>query len=167
MNRLRYVIFSGLLGALLLVAQVALAPLPNVELVSLLVLLYTLEFPRETPGAIGVFVMLEGLIYGFGIWWVMYLYLWPLLSVLVWLLRKNTAVLFWAVILGGFGLFFGMLCAIPYAIAGGWAAGVSYWISGIPFDLAHCAGNTVLTLALYRPLRAGIARIKKGLGTKS
>ena len=61
MKRIRTLVFSALLGALLLVVQVVLAPLPNVELVSLLVLLYTLEFPRLTPGAIGVFVVLEGL----------------------------------------------------------------------------------------------------------
>ena len=104
MKRIRTLVFSALLGALLLVVQVVLAPLPNVELVSLLVLLYTLEFPRQTPGAIGVFVVLEGLVYGFGLWWVMYLYLWPLLALVVWLLRKNTSVLLWAVVLGGLWL---------------------------------------------------------------
>lgn len=164
MKRIRTLVFSALLGALLLVVQVVLAPLPNVELVSLLVLLYTLEFPRQTPGAIGVFVVLEGLVYGFGLWWVMYLYLWPLLALVVWLLRKNTSVLLWAVVLGSFGLCFGMLCAIPYALAGGIAAGIAYWISGIPFDLAHCVGNFLLTLALYRPMRSALQQIRKNLG---
>ena len=82
---LKDLILSGLFGALLLAVQVVLAPLPNVELVSLLVALYAIEFPRQIPGALAVFVLLEGLIYGFGIWWVMYLYVWPLLAAVCWL----------------------------------------------------------------------------------
>ena len=29
---------------------------------------------------------------------------------------------------------------------------LSYWVSGITFDLVHCAGNFVFTLTLYKPL---------------
>ena len=29
----------------------------------------------------------------------------------------------------------------------------SYWISGIPFDLMHCAGNFAIALVLFKPLR--------------
>ena len=61
--------------------------------------------------------------------------------------------------MGVFGLMFGALCAIPYAVAGGLAAGIAYWVSGIPFDLLHCGGNVVLALVLFRPLRGGIKRI--------
>ncbi len=158
---LKSIILSGLLGALLLTVQVVLAPLPNVEMVSLLVALYALEFPRQTPGALAVFILLEGLLYGFGLWWVMYLYVWPLLAVACWLFRKTDSVLFWTAVLGVFGLMFGALCAIPYGIAGGPAAGVAYWVSGVPFDLLHCGGNVVLALVLFKPLRGGVRRIKR------
>ena len=43
----------------------------------------TLELPRETPGAITVFILLQGVLYGFGLWWVMYLYVWYLLALLI------------------------------------------------------------------------------------
>lgn len=66
--------------------------------------------------------------------------------------RKNDSALFWAVIAGAHGLFFGAMTAIPYLFIGGWEAAVSYWISGIPFDLLHCAGNFVVTLILLNPL---------------
>ena len=36
------VALSGILGAILLVGQIALAPLPNIEIVSVLVVLFTL-----------------------------------------------------------------------------------------------------------------------------
>ena len=66
--------------------------------------------------------------------------------------RKSDSALFWAVIAGAHGLFFGAMTAIPYLFIGGLEAAVSYWISGIPFDLLHCAGNFVVTLILLNPL---------------
>ena len=66
-----------------------------------------------------------------------------------------------AVILGAYGLSFGMLYALPYFIAGGWAAGFSYWVSGIPFDLLHCAGNVAVSLICYRPLRTLLGKLKR------
>lgn len=60
---------------------------------------------------------------------------------------------------GLFGLCFGALCSIPYIFIGGWAMAFSYWISGLPFDLVHCAGNFVLTLVLYKPLHRAMAAV--------
>ena len=143
---------TALLGAILLAAQVALSFLPNIELVSLLLILYALYFPlRQALMACWVFALLEGLLYGFGSWWVTYLYVWPLLVLLAHFLHPSC---FGAVLLsGGFGLSFGALCAIPYALTGGLAYGVSWWMSGIPFDIAHCIGNVAASWVLFRPLQ--------------
>ncbi|MDQ9757401.1 hypothetical protein RFZ45_00270, partial [Acinetobacter baumannii] len=67
----------------LFVAQIALAVLPNIEIVSLLVIVYTLVFERKTIPIIYAFALLEGLVYGFGIWWIMYLYVWTILYAIV------------------------------------------------------------------------------------
>ena len=58
---------DAFLAAILLVLQVSLSWLPNVELVSLLLILYTLVFRRHVWFILYVFVILEGLIYGFGL----------------------------------------------------------------------------------------------------
>lgn len=143
----------GLLAALLLVLQLAMAPLPNIELVSPLVLLYTLVFGRQVFFILIPFVILEGFLYGVGIWWFGYLYVWPLWALAVLLfVRKDQSPVVWSVACGAFGLSFGALFAIPYCVTGGLWAGVSYWLAGIPFDLLHCIGNFVLTLLLGRPL---------------
>ncbi|MEG2842467.1 MAG: hypothetical protein RR900_03185, partial [Ruthenibacterium sp.] len=61
---------TGLLAALLLVAKEVLNFLPNIELVTLLLMLYTLCFPRSiTMWAAVVFIFMQGILYGFGIWW--------------------------------------------------------------------------------------------------
>lgn len=147
----REIIILGLMGAILIVVQVALAIIPNIELVSLLIVVFTLAAGKKVFYAIYVFVLVEGLIYGFGIWWINYLYIWSILAVVVLILRKNESTLVWSVVSGLFGLFFGTLCAIPYFFMGGLGAAVSYWVSGIPFDLLHCGGNIIAALFLFRP----------------
>lgn len=149
---LRDMCFLALMGALMLASQVAMAALPNIHIVALLITITTLCFSWRALFSVALFVLLEGLIYGFGIWWISYLYAWPLLVPIVIFFRKSDSALFWAVIAGAHGLFFGAMTAIPYLFIGGREAAVSYWISGIPFDLLHCAGNFVVTLILLNPL---------------
>jgi energy-coupling factor transport system substrate-specific component len=146
---------------LLLVAQVALAALPNIELVTLLLLEYTLVFGlRRTLWPLAVFIGLEGLLYGFGTWWLSWLYLWPLWMLAVWLLRRCDSAVMWGVAAGAYGLCFGALCAVPYLFVGGWTAAFSYWVAGIPFDISHCAGNAVSVMVLYHPLRRALTTVR-------
>ncbi len=84
----------GVMVATLEVAKFALSFLPNVELVTLLIMLYTLYFGRKIIYVIPVFVLIEGIVWGFGIWWIMYLYLWPLLALITYLFRKTESVIF-------------------------------------------------------------------------
>ncbi len=156
----RRLVLLALLGAMLFASQVVMAALPNVHLVAVLLIVTTLHFRWQALYTVGVFVLLEGLMYGFSLWWVSYLYTWPVLVVLTVLLGRSDSPLFWAVIAGIFGLAFGALCALPYLLVGGWAAAVSYWISGIPFDLIHCVSNFVFTLILFRPLDRVMTRLE-------
>ena len=151
-HSLRELCALALLSALMLTSQVAMAALPNIHLVATLIIVTTLAFGLKALLSVAVFVMLEGMIFGFGIWWVSYLYAWPILCAVVMLFRKNDAPLFWAIIAGAHGLLFGAMCALPYLFIGGIKMAVSYWVTGIPFDLAHCAGNFVVTLVLVKPL---------------
>lgn len=151
----------ALLSAILLIGQVGLSFLPNIEIVSLLIYIYTQIYRKKVFFIIYVFVFLEGCIYGVGLWWFGYLYIWSILALIVLLHGKQqTPVLMTSVILGAYGISFGFLYSIPYFAAGGWAAGFSYWVSGIPFDLLHCAGNVAVSLICYRPLRSLLGRLK-------
>lgn len=161
MKSTRRIAVTGLLAALLVVSKFALDGLPNVELVSLLVILYTLEFPTLALPAVYTYVMLYGLLNGFGLWWIGQLYIWLVLMLLTRLMRQNHSVLIWAVVSGLFGLSYGALYALSYGIMNGPAAGVAWWISGIPFDLMHGAGNFLVALVLMPPLRRGIQRVKR------
>ena len=142
----------ALLVAILLAVQVVLAPLPNIELVSLLIVLYTRRYHGRALLIIYAFVLLEGLIYGFGLWFVNYLYVWAVLWGLSMLFSKMDGTAGWVLLLAAYGLGFGLLCAIPYLFIGGIGYAVSSFVSGIPFDLAHGLGNAVLAALLFRPL---------------
>ena len=139
----------------------AMSGIPNVEPVTLLIILFALELPRETPGAVTVFLVLQGVLYGFGLWWAMYLYVWYLLAVLAWLLRRMDNAFGWAVFSGAYGLCFGGLCAAVYLVAKTPAFALSWWLSGLSYDVMHGAGNFVIMLLLYRPLRTALQTAKR------
>ena len=163
--RTRGLVQTALMGAILLVSQIALAALPNIEVVSLLLILYTVAIsPKQALAAAWLFALLEGLIYGFGIWWVMYLYVWPMLVLVSWLLKKNRSVWLWAFVSAVFGLSFGALCSIPYFISGGIGAGIAWWISGIPYDITHCISNGVIDIRIVRPLLRFFTSLQSRLG---
>ena len=162
--RARQIVILGLMTALLLVAQVGLSFLPNIELVALLIIVYTMVFRRKVFLIIYTFVLLEGLIFGFGTWWFSYLYVWSVLALLAWCFREMESPLGWAILNAAFGLMFGALTAIVNLFISGIGGMVSYWVAGIPFDLLHCAGNFVTALVLFKPLTALLKRLlPKGL----
>ena len=148
----RYTVFEivsmGMMTAILFAAQVLMGFLPNIEIVSLLIVLYAIVYGKKVFFIIYTFVLLEGLFYGFGLWWINYTYVWTILAIVALIFRKNTSSLFWSIVTG----FYGALCAIIYLFIGGPSMAISYWISGLPFDLAHCIGNFVVCIALYNPL---------------
>lgn len=158
----RETVLAGLMGALLMVLKEALAVLPG-EPVTPLILLYTLELPAAAPWAIAAFVLLEFVLYGFGLWSWMYLYVWFLLYWLVRRLRRMDSAPGWAVVSGAYGLAFGALCTPVYLFTVGPAGAFAWWVAGLPTDLVHCAGNFVITLVVYRPLRRVFAAIRSRL----
>ncbi len=162
-RRLVDVCLMAMMGVLMVVSKEALAFLPNVELVSLLIILFTLVFRKRVLGALGVFLLLQGLLYGFGIWWLMYLYVWPLLAGLVWLFRWMDRAWQWAVLSGLFGLAFGALCSLVY-LPQGFPWMLSWILSGLPYDFSHAVGNFALALVLYRPLRSALELLDRQLG---
>ena len=141
------------MGALIYACKEALYALPNINVNAVLIILCAIFFGWKAMFSVAVYVMLEGLINGFSIWWFGYLYTWPLLAAVAMAMRSCRSALIWAVVAAVFGLVFGPLMYLEYfAINGGWEMFLSMWVNGIPFDLLHCGGNFILTLVLFKPL---------------
>ena len=143
----------GMLGALTFGGKFVMSSLPNIEPVSLFVMVFAVVFGLKALFPIGIYVALEILVYGIQLWNINYLYVWAILALIAYAMRRVQEPLIWAVISGVFGLLFGALCAPVYLFTGGLHFALSWWLSGIPFDLLHCAGNFVLAALLFVPLR--------------
>ena len=153
-------VLFGMLGALTFALQVVMAPLPNIEPVSLMVMLFAVTFGWKSLYSIYTFVVMEILFHGIGLWNINYLYIWTVLAVAAIFLRKMELALGWALVSAVFGLAFGALCGIVDVFIGGFGYAAAKWVSGIPFDLLHCGGNFAMALILWKPLRALLDKLK-------
>lgn len=149
----RQMTLFGMLAALTFGAKVVMAALPNIEPVSLMVMVFGAVFGWRALFPTYVYVMAEILFYGLGTWNVNYLYIWTILAVAAMLLRRMEQPLGWAILSGVYGLMFGALCMPVDVAIGGWGYAAAKWASGIPFDIAHCVGNFVIALLLFKPIR--------------
>ena len=162
MNRVQELCWISVCSAILVMSKEVLAFLPNIELVSFLLLLFAIHFKPYMSFMIAtIFCFLQIVLYGFGIWTPMYFLVWNgwvgVCIVLKNFLTKNQRCAFLS---AGFGLVFGFLFAIPYffvSIHTGWA----YFLRGIPFDLVHCLGNYIVMSVLYDPVSSFFAKWKQ------
>lgn len=141
------------LGALLFALKVAFAWLPNVEPVSLLVIVFSKVMGRKALWPIYIYVAMELMTWGINSLAIPYLYIWVILAFGVWLHRKTDSRIRWATLSGGFGLCFGLLCVPVHICIGGWSYALSWWVAGIPYDIIHCIGNFITAFALFTPCR--------------
>ena len=149
----------AVLGALTFALQVAMAPLPNIEPVGLLVMIFAAVFGWKSLYPVYIFVVMEILFYGISTWNIYYLYIWAILAFAAILMRKTKEPLAWALLGAVYGLMFGALCGVVDIFIGGFAYAASKWVSGIPFDLLHCGGNFGMALILFKPLRNAVEKL--------
>lgn len=150
---LKEIALFGVLGALTFGAKVAMAGLPNIEPVSLMVMLFAVTFGWKGLYPVYLYVMMEVLYFGISLWNINYLYVWTILAVVACLLRPLKHPIWWALLAGVFGMAFGLLCAPVYVFIGGWDFALRWWMAGLGFDVSHAVGNFVIALLLFVPLR--------------
>lgn len=155
----REVTTFGVLAALTFGAKFAMSALPNIEPVTLFLLVFGAVYGLKSLFIVCVYVMAEILCYGINTWNIYYLYIWIIPVAAGTLLRRWNNPWIWAVVSGAYGLMFGALCALVDLCIGGPGYAISKWVTGIPFDVTHCVGNFVLALLLFVPLRALIQRL--------
>ena len=160
----REVVLFGMLGAMTFAWKYVMSGMPNIEPVSLMVMLFAVVFGKKWVYPVYVYVAMEIMVFGIGLWNINYLYIWAILAMLAYSMRSMQSPLAWATLSGVFGLAFGALCGIVDVFIGGVAYAVTKWISGIPFDIAHCAGNFVITLVMFKPLRQLMEKLYRKMG---
>ena len=149
----------AMLGALTFALKWALSILPNIEPVTLMVMLFGVVFGWKAIFPVYTYVAAEILFYGLGEWNLFYLYIWLIPMGLGIFLGKMESPLGWAIAAGFFGLAFGALCTPVHLLFGGPAYALAWWIDGIFYDLLHCVGNFVMALLLFVPLRKLVEKL--------
>lgn len=155
------VIFS-MLGAVMFCSKILMEFLPNVHLLGMFTMVYTIVYRKKALFPIYVYVLLNGIFAGFSTWWIPYLYIWTILWAVTMLLPRKmpakAAVIVYPVICGLHGLCFGILYAPAQAVMFGFnfQQTIAWIASGFWFDILQGAGNFAagfLILPLVKILR--------------
>lgn len=148
----------GMLGALIYASKALMELLPNIHLIGVFIVSMTVVYRRKALYPLYIFVLLTGLLNGFGTWWIPYLYIWAILWGVVMLLPKNLegtkAAVVYAVVCSLHGFLYGTLYAPFQAIMYNLTfEGTLTWIAtGLPFDAIHGVSNFVCGIILILPL---------------
>lgn len=137
----------GMLGTLMYCSKLIMEALPNIHLVGVLTVAFTVVYRRKALYPIYIFVLLTGLFGGFNAWWVPYLYIWTILWGVTMLLPKrmpkSVAVAVYVAVCSLHGFLYGILYAPVQALFFGLDfKGMLTWIAaGSLFDTVHGVSN--------------------------
>ena len=163
---LRELCVFAMLGALMFASKLIMEVLPNIHILGLLIVVYTIAFREKALIPIYIWIMLNGLLAGFATWWIPYLYVWAVLWGMTMLLPKKmpkpVAVVVYTTVCTLHGLFFGVLYAPAEALLTGLDFnGMLAWIaSGFVFDIMHAVGNFAAGLLIW-PMSQLMLKLKR------
>ena len=155
-----------MLGALMYASKVIMEVAPNVHLLSVFTVAFTVVYRRKALYPIYTYVFLNGLFSGFSTWWIPYLYLWTVLWGVVMLLPENMPArikpIVYMIVCSVHGFLFGTLYAPAQAILYGLdCKGMIAWIiAGLPWDCVHGVSNFVCGL-LIMPIVKVLTMLEK------
>ena len=150
------------------ISKIVMEALPNIHLLGMLTITYTIVFRKKALIPIYVYVLLNGLFAGFNAWWVPYLYIWTILWGITMLLPKNmpkaVACIVYPLLCALHGLFFGALYAPVQALMFNFTLEQTItWIAaGLTFDIIHMIGNFAVGLLIF-PVSAVLKRLVKNI----
>ncbi|MBO7292804.1 MAG: hypothetical protein J6V07_02600, partial [Clostridia bacterium] len=78
-RRIFLLVVFAMLGSLMFCSKILMEVLPNIHLVGMLTVTYTVVFRARALIPLYIYVMLDGLFGGFSMWWYPYLYIWTVL----------------------------------------------------------------------------------------
>ena len=159
-------ILFAMLGSIMFCSKIFMEFLPNIHLLGMLTMTYTIVFRKKALIPIYVYVMINGLYAGFNVWWVPYLYIWTILWAVTMLipqqLPKKIKYVVYPIVCGLHGLAFGVLYAPAQAFMFrmNFQTTVAWIVSGLPWDVVHCVGNLFAGLLIV-PLSELILKLMR------
>lgn len=156
----------GMLGAMMFASKMLMEFLPNIHLLGVFTIATTVVYRQKALYPIYIYVLLNGLIAGFNVWWVPYLYIWTILWGATMLLPKNlpqkAKPFIYMGLCGLHGFLYGILYAPAQALFFGLSfdATITWIVAGLPFDAIHGISNIVCGV-LICPIIAVLKKAEK------
>ena len=163
---IREIAIFGMLGSLMYASKMIMEVLPNVHLLGVFTIAMTLVYRKKALYPIYAYVLINGIMAGFNVWWIPYLYLWTVLWGITMLLPKNIPAkiqpLVYMLLCAVHGFLFGTLYAPAQALFFGldFEGTVAWIIAGLPWDLVHGISNFFCGI-LILPLASILRRAEK------
>lgn len=154
----------ALLGAFMYASKMLMEFLPNIHLLGVFTVTFTVVYRKKALIPIYIYVALLGLFSGFAPWWVPHIYLWTALWGITMLLPKNmpskVAVPIYMITCALHGFLYGTLYAPTQAIMFGldFKGMIAWIVAGLPFDAIHGVSN-FFAGALVLPLSMLLKKI--------
>lgn len=158
-------VLMPILGVMMFVSKLFMEFLPNIHLLGMFIMVFTLVFRWKALIPIYVYVFLLGLYGGFAPWWWANLYVWTMLWGVAMILPQKMPIwlvsIVYPAVCALHGLCYGALCAPAQALFFGlnWEGTLTWVVSGLPYDVIHGVGN-LLTGLLIVPFVALLNRLK-------
>lgn len=155
----RELVLFGMLGALMYASKVIMEVAPNIHLLGVFTIAFTVVYRQKALYPIYTYVFLNGLFSGFAAWWIPYLYLWTVLWGATMLLPKKMPEIIkpvvYMILNACHGFLYGTLYAPAQAIMFGLSfdAMVAWIIAGFPFDFIHGVSNFFCGLLIVPVIR--------------
>ncbi len=168
----RELVVFAMLGAVMYASKVIMEFAPNIHLIGVFTIAFTVVYRKKALYPIYIYVFLTGMFHGFAAWWVPYLYLWTLLWGAVMLLPAKMPVkvrpIVYMTVCAAHGFLYGTLYAPAQALLFGlsFEKMIAWIIAGLPFDCIHGVSNFfcgILIMPVISVLRLSERHIKQGI----
>lgn len=125
------------------VSKIIMELAPNIHLLGVFTIAYTVVYRKKALYPIYIFVFLMGLFSGFSLWWIPHLYLWTILWGVSMLLPRNTHSIVYMIVCALHGFLYGVLYAPSQMILFGLNTKeiITWILAGLPWDMIHGFSN--------------------------
>ncbi|MBQ8393368.1 MAG: hypothetical protein IJX51_06320 [Clostridia bacterium] len=174
-NVFNMVIYT-LFGVMLYLSDIIFEMIPNVHGVALLICVLSLVYRWKAIIPILIYVMITAITSlivsaGYSLWWIPYIYIFPILWLLVTLIPKKAniklKVALCIIFSGLHGLLFGLMY-LPFQVMMynlNFEMALAWLSAGLVFDIIHMVGNISLSTLIY-PLYKTLTRLEKSRQSK-
>ena len=165
----REIVVFAMLGTICFLSKLLMEWAPNIHLVGMFIMVYTLVYRKKALIPLYAYVLLMGIYYGFATWWLAYLYIWTILWGMAMLIPKNLpkkiAPIVYMSVCALHGIIYGVLYAPVQALIFGldFDASIAWIVAGLPWDGIHAVSNFICGLLIV-PIITVLRKAEKYTG---